>query len=213
MNKTYLHILSRPKLEKPTLIAGIPDIGNVGEIVARLLIEFSQASLFAEMYSPSFLDLVNIDKKGICRPPRYEFYASTNSENLMILTGDAQPPLEDMPAHYEVCGEVLNLAKEFGCRFIIIVAGVPSEHPQKEVYVAATSKGLAAEYLEKDAVIYKGGRIFGSSGLLLGLAKIRGLDGVCLLAPTLGLTADQEAAFNVYKFLRKVLGTPIKEGL
>ncbi|MEM3041167.1 MAG: PAC2 family protein [Nitrososphaerota archaeon] len=213
MNKTYVNILSYPRLKKPTLIVGLPEIGNIGEIVARLLIEFSHAELFAEIYSPSFPDLVNIDKKGLCRPPRYESYASGDSENLIILTGDAQPPLEDIPAHYEVCGEVLNLARKFGCRFVITVAGVPSEHPQKEVYVAATSKRLAAEYLEKDAVIYKGGRIFGVSGLLLGLAKIRGLEGVCLLAPTLGLTADQEAAFNVYRFLRKVLGTPIKEGL
>jgi len=213
MNQAYLHILSRPKLEKPTLIVGLPEVGNIGEIVARLLIEFSQAELFAEMYSPSFPDLVNIDKKGVCRPPRYEFYASTNSENLIILTGDAQPPLEDIPAHYEVCGEVLNLAKELGCGFIITVAGFPSEHPEKKIYVAATSKELAAEYVEKDAAIYKGGRIFGASGLLLGLAKIRRLDGVCLLVPTLGLTADQEAAFNVYKFLRSILGTPIKEGL
>jgi len=211
MDQTYIRELFRPKPEKPLLIVGFPGIGNIGEIVARLLIEFSRAELFAELYSPSFPDYVIIDKRGICRPPRFEFYASTIGKSLIILTGDAQPPIEAIQAHYEVYGEALDFISELGCSFIVTVDGVPSQRPAEEIYVAATSKELAAEYAEKNVLIYKGRRILGVSGFILGLAKMRGLEGICLLASTLGLTVDQEAAFNVYKFLRKVLGTEIKE--
>ena len=210
MDQTYIRVHSRPKLEDPILVAGLPGIGNIGKIVAGLLIESSHAELFAELYSPSFPDYALIDKKGICRPPRYELYASKTSKNLVILTGDSQPPLEDIPAHYEVCGDVLDFVTELGCKFIITVGGAPSPQRTKEIYVAATSKKDAKECVEKGAAVYKGGRIVGAAGLLLGLAKKRGLRGVCLLGSTLGLTADREAASRLHKFLRRMLGTDVQ---
>jgi proteasome assembly chaperone (PAC2) family protein len=213
MNQAYIRLLFDPKLENPIFVVGFPGIGNIGRTVARLLIEFSRAKLFAELYSPSFPDYVFIDKKGVCHPPRYEFYASTTGRNLVILTGDSQPPLEDIPAHYEVCSEVVDFAGKLGCSFIITVEGAPSPHPTKDVYVAATSRKQAEEYTRKNALIYKGRSIVGVPGLLLGLAKRRGLEGICLLGSTLGITADRETAFRVYKFLKKVLGTDTQEGL
>jgi len=212
MNKSFIRIMSRPMLENPILIMGLPGFGNIGRIVARLLIEFSQARTFAELYSPSFPDYVIIDKKGVCRPPRYKFYTSKIVRDLIILTGDTYPSLDDTPAHYEVCSEILDFISELGCKFIVTVGGAPTSSPAREIYVAATSKKIAMEYVEKGAIIYKDDRIIGASGLLLGLARNRGLDGVCLLGSTLGLTSDQESAFNVFKFLKKVLGTDVEEG-
>jgi len=211
MKQTYLRTLFHPDLEEPVMVVGLPGIGNIGKIVARLLIEFSRARRFAELYSPSFPDYVLIDEKGVCRPPRYEFYASATGGNLVILTGDSQPPLEDIPAHYEVCSDVLDFVSNLGCKFIITVGGALSMHTKREIYVAATSKKQTEECKEKGARIYKGGRIVGASGLLLGLAEKRRMEGVCLLGSTLGLTVDQEAAFNVYKFLRKVWGARLQE--
>ena len=210
MDQTYIRVHSRPKLEDPILVVGLPGIGNIGKIVAGLLIESSHAELFAELYSPSFPDYALIDKKGICRPPRYELYASKTSKNLVILTGDSQPPLEDIPAHYEVCGDVLDFVTELSCKVLITVGGAPSPQRTKEIYVAATSKKDAKECVENGAAIYKGGRIVGAAGLLLGLSKKRGLRGVCLLGSTLGLTADREAATRLHKFLRRMLGTDVQ---
>lgn len=213
MNQTHIRTHFRPELEDPILIVGLPGIGNIGKIVAGLMIEFSRAELFAELYSPSFPDHTLIDKKGVCRPPRYEFYASKTGGNVIILTGDSQPPLEDIPAHYEVCGDLLDFVGELGCKSIITVGGAPSPHGTRETYVAATSKKHVKEYMGKDIVAYKGGRIVGAAGLLVGLAKKRGLRGVCLLGSTIGLTADREAALRVYKLLRRTLGTDVQEGL
>ncbi len=47
----------------------------------------------------------------------------------------------------------------------------------------------------------------GATGLLLGLAKRRGWDGVCLLGATTGMKADRESASKVFEFLTKKLGT------
>jgi proteasome assembly chaperone (PAC2) family protein len=206
-------MLSQPKLADPILIAGLPSIGDIGRIAAKLFYEFLQAGLFAELYSPILPDYVLIDKKGICHPPKYEFYASTKSPNYIILIGDSQPALEDVPAHYELCNDILDFVINLGCKSIITLDGAPTTQPTKEIFVAATSKKIAKEYVDNGAVTYKGGRIIGDSGLLLGLAEKRRIKGVCLLGSTPGLTADREAAFRVYRLLRKVLEADVQEGL
>ena len=53
----------------------------------------------------------------------------------------------------------------------------------------------------------------GATGILLGLAKVRGWTGICLLGATSGLRADKEAALSVFRFLLKILGLEEKEGL
>jgi uncharacterized protein (TIGR00162 family) len=213
MKQTYIRMLSQPKLVDPVLIAGLPSIGDIGRIAARLLYEFLRAELFAELYSPILPDYVFIDKKGVCHLPKYEFYASTKSSNLMILIGDSQPALEDIPAHYELCNDILDFVSNFGCKSVITLDGAPTTQPTKEIYVAATSKKLASEYVQNGAIAYKGGRIIGDPGLLLGLAEKKGIKGICLLGSTPSLTTDREAAFRVYRLLRKVLGANVQEGL
>lgn len=211
MEEPYVRLLLRPELKDPILICGLPGIGNIGMIVASLLIESSQAKIFAELYSPSFPDYVFINGEGVCRPPRYEFYASTVRQRYLItLTGDVQPSMEEVLAHYEVCGKVLDLATSYGCKFIITIGGAPSRKVEKDIYVAATSQKIALDYVARGATMYGGGRIIGASGLLLGLAKARGLEGVCLLGLTPALTADRESALHIYEFLMKSLKTDIR---
>jgi proteasome assembly chaperone (PAC2) family protein len=203
----------QPNLKNPVLVAGLLDIGNIGITAAKLLIEFTRAELFAELYSPNFPDYVFIDKDGVCHPPKYEFYASAKSRNIAVLTGESQPVLEDIPAHYEVCGDILDYALNLGCSSIITMAAVPSPHPTNAVYVAGTSKKQVEKFVKNGAFPYKGGRIVGAPGLLLGLAEKRGLKGACLLGSTEGLKTDREAALRIYKMLKSFLGTEVLEGL
>ena len=214
MQKPYFHQLFHPELKEPILVEGLPGFGNVGKIAARLLIDFAQAKLFTELYSPSLPDYVVVNKKGICHAPRYEFYASSRGKtHFIVLTGDAQPALDDFVAHYRLCGEILDFAEEQGCRFIVTMGGVPMPRPAGEVYVAATSSKRAIEIMDKGAAIYGKGKIMGATGLLLGLAKSRGWEGACLLGATTGIKADREAAFSVFKFLMKMLGTDVDKSL
>jgi len=195
----------------PLFIEGLPGFGNVGKIAARLLVKSTQAKLFTELYSPFLPDYVIVNREGICRPPRYEFYASSiEKANFIILTGDAQPSVDDITAHYELCGEILDFIEEFGCKFIVTLGGLPLPQPAGEVYVAATSDKLATDLVEKGALIYGKGRIMGATGLLLGLAKKRGLEGATLLGATKGIRTDHEAGLSVFNFLSKAFGIEIK---
>lgn len=212
MDKSFVRSLFSPKLETPVFVEGLPGFGNVGKITAQMLIKSAHAKLFTELYSPFFPDYVIVNGSGICRPPRYEFYASsTGKPNFIILTGDAQPSLEDVTAHYQLCDEILDFAEKHGSKFIVTIGGVPTPSPTGEIYVAATSNNLALKYMEKGAIIYGRGRIMGATGLLLGLAKNRGWEGVCLLGATTGLKADREAALSVFKFLMKTLGIEVQK--
>jgi uncharacterized protein (TIGR00162 family) len=214
MDKPYFRHVFEPHLEKPIFVEGLPGFGNVGKIAAQLLIEFTRAKVFAELYSPSFPDYVIVNEDGTCRPPRYEFYtASTEKNQFIILTGDSQPSLEDLLAHYDLCDEILSFAEKYGCKFIVTMGGVPTPKSGGEVYVAATSENLASENADKGAIIYGKGRIMGATGLLLGLAKKRGWEGVCLLGATTGIRADRESALSVFKFLTKTLGQVQKKDL
>jgi len=214
MDKPYFRQIFNPVLENPIFVQGLPGFGNVGKIAAYLLIKFCGAKPFAELYSPSFPDYLSVNSKGICRLPRYEFYAAPMEKNdFVIMTGDTQPSFDDVVAHYELCSEILDFVEKIDCGFIITIGGVPMSEDKAQVYVAATSPRLAAEFMEKGAVIYSKGRILGATGLMLGLAKERGLEGLCLLGTTSGFSADRGAVFSVFKFLMKALGNEVKEGL
>ncbi len=214
MDKPYFRQIFNPVLENPIFVQGLPGFGNVGKIAAYLLIKFCSAKPFAELYSPSFPDYLSVNSKGICRLPRYEFYAAPMEKNdFVIMTGDTQPSFDDVVAHYELCSEILDFVEKYDCNFIITMGGVPMSEDKAQVYVAATSPRLATEFMEKGAVIYSKGRILGATGLMLGLAKERGLEGLCLLGTTSGFSADRGAGFSVFKFLMKALGNEVKEGL
>jgi hypothetical protein len=60
--------------------------------------------------------------------------------------------------------------------------------------------------MDRGGVIYGKGRIMGTTGLLLGLAKQRGLDGICLLGATSGLQPDKDAGHAIFQFVLKILG-------
>ncbi|MEM2631766.1 MAG: PAC2 family protein [Candidatus Bathyarchaeia archaeon] len=214
MDKPYYRQIFNPDLKNPIFIQGLPGLGNVGKIAANLMIKFCGAEPFAELYAPYFPDYVSVDSDGICRLPKYEFYAAPMSKNsYIIMTGNHQPSYEDVVAHYTICNEILDFVVKYGCSFIITIGGLPSPGEKAQVYVAATSQKLAVEFMERGAILYSKGKIVGPAGLMIGLAKERGLDGVCLLGATTGFGTDHGAGFSIFKFLMKVFGNEVKEGL
>jgi len=214
MDKPYFREISNPALENPIFVQGLPGFGNVGRIAAQFFIKQCGAKPFAELYSPTFPDYVTVSSKGICHLPRYEFYYATiDKTNFVIMIGETQPSFDDVLAHYEVCGEIVNYIQKLGCHFIVTIGGVPITEEKAQVYVAATSPKLATEFMEKGAVIYSRGKIVGGTGLTLALAREQGLEGVCLLGATTGFKSDRNAGLLAFKFLMKALGKEIKEGI
>jgi len=201
-----LKVLQRPELESPLFIAGLTGFGAVGKISADLLIESSKAEVFAELYSPYLPDYVIIDEGGIIRLPSYRFYYSKRLErDVIILTCDTQPPGDDLKAHYSMCSLALDLAEKYRCKFIVTMGGFPNPKSDKELFVAATDSELAKRFVDDKVEVYRNGRIIGGTGLLLGLAKLRGIKGLSVLGVTAGLMEDHKAAFSVFRFVSRLL--------
>ncbi len=206
MNKPYFRELFDPELENPILVEGLTGLGNVGLIAARNLIELTGAKIFAELYAPYFPDYVIVKKDGTCHPPRYQFYsAKTKNNQYIILTGISQPSMEDSLAHYDICDEILNFGEKYGSKFVITLGGVATSKPTDEIYIAATSDELAKKYADKGVKIYSEGRIIGATGLLLGLAKRRGWNGICLLGAAAGFGTERKIGLSLFKILANIL--------
>lgn len=207
MDKPYLRILSKPRLKNPVLVEGLSGFDEVGKLAADMLIKLIKAKPFAELYSPYFPDQVGIED-GLCRLPCYEFFASTTcTPNVVVLMGDIQLSPEEILGHYELCDMILDFAQSINCKKLVTLGGYPAQTPEASgIYVAATSESLAASLAGKEASIYKGGGISGATGLILGLAKIRGLEGTSILGATSDMVQDNATATAIFQFLTKVLG-------
>lgn len=210
MDKTYVRVIFQPGLKNPVVVASFPGVGGVGVTTARLLIDFLGAKLFAELYSPFLPDYTPVSPDGLCSLLKYDFYASIE-RNIVVLIGEEQPPPDDIPAYYDICGEILDFMENINCAIIFTVDGIPTIYPQRTVYVAGTSKRIILECVDMGAKVYADGRIIGLSGLLLGLAKLRGIDGACILTSVTDLISDKAAAFDAYNFLRRILGLGLEK--
>ncbi|OYT47055.1 hypothetical protein B6U79_04700 [Candidatus Bathyarchaeota archaeon ex4484_231] len=78
---------------------------------------------------------------------------------------------------------------------------------EPQVLASATSQELLAKATEAGAKNSPAGSpIVGTAGLLVGLAKFRGLDAACLLAETPGYLPDPKAAKKVLQVISRMLG-------
>lgn len=197
----------KPKLKDPVLIEGLPGIGFVANIAALHLIRELKASLYAEIHCSSFQDFAVTSSKGQPRYPINELYYSKRGRgqrDLLILYGNTQA-LTTM-GQYELCGRILDMCEELGCHYVITLGGLKKEQKIEKpaLCFAATDKDTARQLLEAGVEVIKG-QIFGVAGLLVGIGRLRGFRGFCLLAETLGLHPDGVAAQEVLRVVSDML--------
>lgn len=202
-----VEVYEKPVLNNPVLIEGLPGIGFVANISALHLVQELKAKLFAEIRSSSFQDFAITAGKGKTRSPINELYyhkVGGEERDLIILYGNTQALTT--VGQYELCGRVLDVAEELGCRYIITLGGLKREEKVEfpRLYCTATDRETLEDALRLGARII-GGRIFGAAGLLIGLAKLRGMKGFCLLADTPGFYPDATAAREALKAVCKIL--------
>jgi len=190
-----IQIHERPKLNDPILIEGLPGIGFVANIAALHLIHELKAKLFAEVFSDAFQDLAVTTETGGTRSPINELYyckRGGGGRDFIVWYGNTQALTTF--GQYELCGRVLDVAQELGCRFLITLGGFKVEEAKTtpQVYCAATDAETLNEVLNL-GVKTMVGQIFGVAGILLGLGRLRGLRGFSLLVETLGTYPDVNA--------------------
>ena len=175
----------RPKLRKPYMVAAWPGMGGVAIIAANYLRQKLGAEEFGEIVPCYFFSpaQVLIEDHLIQTPelPESKFYSwdRDREHGLVIFTGSSQPE-----RGYEFAHRVLDVAEEFQVVRIYTFAAFPlfiHHSRQPGVWGTATDAELT-EYLKEYRVqVMESGSIGGLNGLLLGVAKERGIEGVCLL--------------------------------
>ncbi|MEM5797425.1 MAG: proteasome assembly chaperone family protein [Candidatus Aenigmatarchaeota archaeon] len=211
---TTIFEFEKPKLKNPLFIEGLPGIGHVGRIAAQFLVEELKAKKFAELLSSHFMHYVLLQQSSSVHVLKNEFYyvkaKGKGQRDLIILVGDSQSI--DPEGHYEISHEILAYLKKLGVKEMITLGGLGigevKENPK--VVGAVSDEGLDKKYkgygIDFDAGS-KVGTIVGASGLLLGLGKIYGMKGICLLGETSGypILPDPKAAEAILKVLMRML--------
>ncbi len=208
MEKTIIKEKEKVKLKNPVLIEGLPGLGMVGRIATRYLAKELKAKKLAELYSPHFPYYVLVNKRGNVRLLRGNFYLWKNQagENDFILfTGDSQA--QTVEGQYEVASAILDYAEKHHVKTVVTVGGYRKEvEGTPKVIAASTSSDLLKTAVQAEAVTSPAGNpIVGTAGLLLGLARFRKIDALCLLAETRGYLPDPKAAKSILKVMEKML--------
>lgn len=220
METSVKYIGTKPKINNPVLVEGLPGFGQVGRLAGEHLNKEFKGKLFAELYSPHFPPQVMIRPEGTIETITNSFhYIKTKefSRDIIVVTGEAQAAT--ITGQYEICEKILEVAQGLGCKDVITIGGYATGMLMKtpKVFGAATDKSFIKEF-EKHGVIFKTkgnrGGIVGASGLLLGLGALRDMKAVCLMGETPGhpLLIDAKAAEAVLKVLGKYLKVEIDMG-
>jgi uncharacterized protein (TIGR00162 family) len=199
-----------PKFRGAVLVEGLPGIGNVARIATDFLVEKLKAKRFITIYSYSFPNSVFINQDSTVELPKIEFYYA-KKPNIVILMGDAQPI--DEKDSYALCEKILDIVQQLGIKEVITLGGIGLTHePAKPRIYGATNNKRMIERFKKHGVIFDGaktvGIIIGATGLLLGLANLRHINAVALLAQTFGNPAyfGFRASKSVLEVLMKHFG-------
>jgi len=210
--ETTIHVTEKVRLRNPVMIEGLPGIGNVGRVAAGYMINELKMKKFAELYSPHFLPLVILGTDAVASLLKCEFYYYKSPKlDIVVLTGDTQSISPH--GHYEICDKVVHFAKAIGVKEIITLGGFAEgkEVDEPRIVGAVNIKKLLKKY-EKSGIDFGKdhpvGTIVGASGLLIGLGRTHGIDGLCLMGETYGmpLMTDPKAADRVLHTLSSVLG-------
>ena len=206
-----IEISEKPKLNDPILIEGLPGIGFVANIATLHLINELKAKRFVEIVSASFQDFAVTTEGGGARSPINELYyykRDDGGRDLIIWYGNTQALTTF--GQYELCGKVLDIAQELGCRFVISIGGFKKDEVQTvpAIYSAATDQETLKEALDLGTKVMVG-HIFGIAGLLIGMSRLRNLKGFALLVDTLGMYPDANAARYALTALGKYLNLNI----
>ena len=211
MKATYIKELKPIEANNPILIEGLPGLGLVGKIAIRYLIKQLKAQKFAYLYSPHFPYFVLVNKKGNVRLLRGAFYyVKTEGPNdVLLFTGDSQS--QTIEGQYEIADKMLAFAKKHNVHTIATIGGYRMETQGKpKVIVAGTNQPILDKALAAGAMVSPtGSPIVGTAGLILGLARFKKIDALCLLGETRGYLPDPLAARSVIEVLKNMFNLNI----
>jgi len=197
-----IKFFKEPKLKKAELLCGWPGIGNIGLIAIDTLKGVLMAEEFAEIESWDFFypEKVSI-RDGLLKdlefPSNKFYYQRLKNRDVIFFIGEKQPTEGDRTyatgeKAYQIANLVLDVAEKFGCHRVYTSGACvsPIHHTMKPRVVSVLSSDkLADEVTRYPNTILTSemegreseGVITGLNGLLLAVAKKRGLESICLM--------------------------------
>jgi uncharacterized protein (TIGR00162 family) len=206
----------KPQLQSPCLIAAWSGMGGVALIVTQTLRQKLQAEECGEILPYDFFSPAEVlIEDHVIQSPKFPenkfyFWDKGDKHDLLIFIANEQPQ-----RGWEFAHLVLDVAEEFRVRRIYTSAAFPLwMHHSREAHVWGTATtAQLVNYLKVYGVMPMGeGSIGGLNGLLLGVARQRGIEGVCLLGemPIYATRiANPKAAQAILEVLTKMLGIEI----
>jgi len=197
-----IRLYQEPNLGKPILVASWPGIGNIGIIAVNTLREMLEAEEFGEIEPWDFFYPRRVlIKNGILEylefPSSKFYFRRAEGKDIIFFIGEEQPTegsrvYAEGKKAYHMANLVLNVAEKFKCRRIYTSGAAVSltHHTMKpRVWAVPNSERLIQEIRRyENAVLMsdiegrgKQGNITGLNGLLLGVAKKRGFEAICLM--------------------------------
>ncbi len=180
--------IASPKLKNPVFIAAWPGMGEVAYRSALFLREVLGFKLFAKLESHQLFKPAAVSvEKGIISIPAvpagfFYYYKGKNSNDIILFLGEAQPPLE----YAELLSlAIINFIKKYKVKQIFTFAAKPEaiDHKGKsKAWIAATHNELLKTFEKLGLKILKEGQISGLNGIIIGIAKKKGIKGACILA-------------------------------
>jgi uncharacterized protein (TIGR00162 family) len=206
---------SLPQLQSPYLICGFPGSGYVGKIAVDHLIEELHAKHLADIYSTSFPPQVLIRTDGVAEPIKNTiFYAanlvasssSSSNNDLLLLTGDSQPVSPE--SQYLLAEEILDIAAKFNTQKIFTLGAYITQVfvDKPRVFGTANDIEIVKAFDGQNILTMDNGSVAGMNGLIVGIAKIRGIKGTCLLGETSGYVVDAKSSKVVLESLLSITG-------
>jgi uncharacterized protein (TIGR00162 family) len=143
---------------------------------------------------------------------KHEIHSWKNPEggpDLILYTGDAQPVTPE--AEYELADKAVEICRELGAQTLYTLAAYITgrfvEAPR--VFGTATDRETAGSLVGNGITLMTEGTITGMNGVLVGIAKVKGLRGICLLGETSGYIVDPKASQAVLEALSRLLGIKV----
>ena len=168
----------KPKLDKPVMIAAWPGMGFLAKICADYLRRRIKASQFAEI---KYFHNVLVYNNSVAElaPIKHKLYVS-EKDNVIICVGDAQPSIPE--ESLRLAQQISDIAVEMGVHRIYTMAAYPNEYYEEpKVYGVFTDESIREELVEAGVEMLDDGAVNGLNGVLIGVAKSAGIDGVCLM--------------------------------
>jgi proteasome assembly chaperone (PAC2) family protein len=197
------------------MLASWPGIGDVSLTAAKYLVEKLNAVEIGEIEPVHFFEPVGVSvRDNLVESPRFpesKFYYwqyPKAGKGLLIFIGEEQPSFKG----YELVNCVLDVAQRFRVtRIYSCAAAVTRIHHSEEIKVwgAGTTSNLVEELARHNVILRGNLRIAGLNGLILGMAKERGMEGVCLLGEVPSYATQMtnpKASLAVLRVLAETLG-------